>query len=111
MGRSAFDAKLVIASLNEIKQDKNIFTEEECRMFLKECGIPSNILFFKEFKNSLLRKIGNKYTFQSIKPIHFNDLQVIYNRYYKIVNAEKKDPIQEAIELLKRNGYKIFKEI
>lgn len=129
MRKNAFIAIDHITSLNEFKkysiQSGNLpLTEKDFRTAFKSCGIISNTLFFLEFKNSgLLVKVeGNMWTWKNTSPIHYKTLQDIYSRYqtkannYSNVHYIKKKrekilkskEIEEAVNLLKKNGFEIF---
>ena len=121
-----FQAIQHIAELNNFKmQSKSlILSREDFCAALKNCSIPSNALFFNEFRNSgLLVKVGkDTYAWKDIKPIHFKTLQLIYctyqnklNKYLQTYNNKKKEKdllkreqIESAITLLKNNGFEIF---
>lgn len=129
MRKNAFIAANHIAVLNEFKRhsikscDLPLSRTDFCNLF-KNCGIPSNSLFFTEFKNSglLIKVEGNMYTWKNKHPIHHLTLQSIYARYQKKINTyantryckkkrEKEietEEIRKAITLLKDNGFKIF---
>ena len=102
-----------------------LLTDRDFRDSLKECGIPSNNLFWIEFKKSgLIREVeANVFQWSNTSsPIHFKTLQDIYKRYharmvkyqsnYKEKKAYhsiyKREDIKEAIDLLKDNGFEIF---
>ena len=128
MRKNAFVAIAHIRELNlfkahMIKRGESL-EEGDFRNALKACGIPSNPLFFAEFRNSglLVRVEGDMWTWKNQLPIHHQTLQGIYVRYQKKVNgyasaryARKKreevlksKEIKEAIDLLKKNGFEIF---
>lgn len=128
MRANAFQAIAHISELNELKQDilhgAAPVSEEELRAGLKNCGLPSNILFWSEFKNSgLLVKVeGNLFVWKTKHPIHHRMLQAIYLKYQNRINgytraykekkaelrAAKDKEVDEAINLLKSRGYEIF---
>ena len=129
MRKNAFVAMDHIAALNEFKkysiQSGDLpLTEEDFRTAFKACGIPSNSLFFIEFRNSgfLVKVEGNMWTWKNQLPIHHQTLQGIYVRYQKKANgyasahyAQKKreevlksKEIEEAVNLLKSNGFEVF---
>ena len=129
MRKNAFVAMNHIVALNEFKkhsiQSGDLpLSEENFRNALKSCGIPSNSLFFLEFKSSglLVRVEGNMWAWKSKLPIHHQTLQRIYVQYQKKVNgyasahyarkkkeeAFKSKEIEEAVNLLKSNGFEVF---
>lgn len=129
MRKNAFVAMDHIAALNEFRkhsiQSGDLpLAEEDFRNALKACGIPSNPLFFAEFRNSglLVRVGGDMWTWKNRLPIHHQTLQGIYVRYQKKKNgyasahyARKKreevlksKEIEEAVNLLKSNGFEVF---
>lgn len=129
MRKNAFIAINHIAAFNEfrkhsIRSGDLPLSEEDFRNAFKACGIPSNSLFFSEFRSSglLVRVEGNMWAWKNKLPIHYQTLQGIYVRYQKKVNgyanahyARKKreemlksKEIEEAVNLLKRNGFEIF---
>lgn len=57
--------------------------------------------------------IGRKQFYKFVdRPVHHDKMENIINDIRSQYNIkESKDPIEEAIKLLKDNGYKIFKEI
>lgn len=125
---NSFLAMAHIMELNEFKRkllrDKAPVTAETFRNGLKECGIPSNILFWTEFKKSgIITEVeGNMYVWKTRFPIHHLTLQAIYKRYQSKVNAynkvrvekekdkkkEVRKQLREAIDLLKSHGFEIF---
>ena len=129
MRKNAFVALNHIVPLNEfransIEHGDLPLSEEDFRNAFKVCGIPSNALFFLEFKNSglLVRVEGDRYTWKNDRPIHHLVLRNIYVKYQRKVNAYasarysrkkreevlKSKEIEEAIDLLKKNGFEIF---
>lgn len=129
MRKNAFIAMDHIAALNEFRehsiQSGDLpLSEDSLRNAFKACGIPSNSLFFLEFRNSgLLVKVEkDMYAWKDTLPIHHQALQSIYSRYQKRareyanihytkirMNKESKEKeIEKAIKLLKENGFEIF---
>ena len=124
-----FKAKEHIKMLNILKsqtlEQQLLLTDRDFKDSLKECGIPSNNLFWIEFKKSgLIREVeANVFQWNNASsPIHFKTLQDIYKRYharmvkYQSSYKEKKmlhdvckrKNIKEAIDLLKENGFEIY---
>ena len=124
-----FKAKEHIKMLNMLKtqtlEQSLLLTDRDFKDSLKECGIPSNNLFWIEFKKSgLIREVeANVFQWNNASsPIHFKTLQDIYKRYharmvkYQSSYKEKKmlhdvckrKNIKEAIDLLKENGFEIY---
>lgn len=100
-------------------------SSEDFRAAFKTCGIPSNAMFWVEFRNSglLTRVEGHLFVWTSaVSPIHHQQLQSIYNTYQRKVNRNygayrerkkrqellKSKEIEDAINLLKENGFEIF---
>lgn len=128
MGLKAFEAIAHIGELNELKQGilhgKAPISERDFRAGLKSCGIPSNIVFWSEFKNSgLIVKVeGNMFVWKNRQPIHHKMLQSIYSRYQDRMNmyaktykgkqeelrVAKDKEIDNAINLLKSEGFVIL---
>lgn len=129
MRKNSFVAIDHIKALNEHKQDTiqhgNLpLSDRDFKNLFKSCNIPSNSLFFLEFRNfGLLTKIGkNMYTWSNELPIHHKSLQIIYERYQQRANTyvhtyltKKKEAkilkdkeIEDAIYLLKSNGFEVF---
>lgn len=129
MRLNAFKAIEHIKQLNMLKRDMVHagvpVSSEDFRAAFKTCGIPSNLIFWMEFRNSglLTRVEGHLFVWTSaVSPIHHQQLQSIYNSYQKKINAvrdrylEKKareellksKEIEDAINLLKENGFEIF---
>lgn len=124
-----FKAKEHIKMLNMLKtqtlEQSLLLTDRDFKDSLKECGIPSNNLFWIEFKRSgLIQEVGvNVFQWNDPNlPIHFRTLQNIYEKYrtrinkYQSTYKEKKilgtvfkrEDIKKAINLLKENGFEIF---
>lgn len=129
MRKNAFVALNHIVPLNEfransIKHEDLPLSEEDFRNAFKACGIPSNALFFLEFRRAglLVRVEGDMYAWKNNLPIHHQTLQGIYTRYQKKVNeysnaryarkkrekALKSKEIEDAINLLKENGFEVL---
>ena len=143
-------AKEVLCGLNEIKNglvsSNRPFTLETLCKSLKKLGLPVNNTFKTALANCelpvqkcklLVQVSKGKYTFTKPKdPIHWIDLQAIYNLHrdlsqqYRKVNVEAEKPeeqkepetqvemvqqpdsdIQKAINLLKANGYQVLKPV
>jgi len=115
---SELEYKNLTSQLYIFQQENELFSKDKILNLLKLSEFPSTDLFFKLFieYKIILRVHKNTYEFKNksvywekIKQIVLNYQQIIKNNNnkYKI----KKDPIQEAIKLLKNNGYAIFKEI
>ena len=121
-----FKAEKHIAALNNAKAATQVtgrpFSKEDMLRMLKGSGIPSNPHFWKAFKDSgIIQKVGtDKYMFTSKEPIYKDRLQNVYNTYknslayYKkkeVVETAKvieQPSIEDAIKLLKENGYDIL---
>ena len=125
-----FDAEAHIIDLNTLRHQlaKIPFTSDTIREGFKNCGIPSNALFWAVFSNSeLIQKIGvDLYCFRNPdKPIHFHRLGDIYKEYKKRVTIYhnkwsdkkkrkdilKRPDIQDAIKLLQDNGFTIVIDV
>ena len=129
MRLNAFRAIEHIKQLNMLKKDMVHagvpVSSEDFRAAFKTCGIPSNIHFWVEFRESglLTRVEGHLFVWTSaVSPIHHQQLQSIYNSYQRKINAvrdrylEKKarqeflksKEIEDAVNLLKDNGFEVF---
>lgn len=127
MRQNSFKALNHIKQLNTFKRavikGQAPISSEELKEGLKSCGIPSCDHFITEFINSeLITKIkGNLYVWNDVRPIHHALLQDIYIRYQKKRNTymknymktyrnrkDDKKEIEQAINLLKKNGYIIL---
>lgn len=129
MRLNAFRAIEHIKQLNMLKKDMVRagvpISSEDFRAAFKTCGIPSNAMFWVEFRNSgLLTKVeGHMFVWTSaVSPIHHQQLQSIYNTYQKRINRNsdayrerkkkrellRSKEIEDAINLLKENGFEIF---
>lgn len=123
----AFDPILYIKDLNILKKDtlNTLIKTSDLQQKIKKLGLPSSPNFWVEFKNSgLFITVKAGYiTWVDSKPIHFTYLGEIYSNYHKkaikynkVTQLRKKTKkhenileIQNAIKLLKDNGYEIFK--
>ena len=100
-------------------------SSEDFRAAFKTCGIPSNPIFWMEFRNSglLTRVEGHLFVWtNAVSPIHHQQLQSIYNTYQKRINRNcgayrerkkrqellKSKEIEDAVNLLKENGFEIL---
>ena len=118
-----FKAEEHIVALNALRIQliNTTFNSSMIRAEFKNCGIPSNMLFWTVFCNSGLIGIVGKdlYCFKDFdKPIHFRRLGEIYKEYQTRVNSYhnkwndkrkhkdilKRSDIQAAIKLLQDNG-------
>ena len=129
MRLNAFRAIEHIKQLNMLKKDMVHagvpVSSEDFRAAFKTCGIPSNAMFWVEFRNSglLTRVEGHLFVWtNAVSPIHYQQLQSIYNTYQRKVNRNydtyrekkkrqellKSKEIEDAVNLLKENGFEIF---
>lgn len=129
MRKNAFIAIDHIAKLNECKQNTINsgdlpLSKDDLKNLFKICGIPSNSLFFSKFRSfGLLIKVEkDMYVWNNDLPIHHKTLQNVYSQYQQMVNkyanahySKKKKSkilenkeIEDAIYLLKENGFEIF---
>lgn len=133
MSKRSFIPFDCIAALNTIKQGLQMketpFSKETILTGLKNCNLPTNQVFWKVFRNSgLLQEVSKgKFMFTSKNPIHVSFLSDIKTEYQKLLHKrnqkkevqENKDAqtvelpkeesqITSAINLLKKNGYKIL---
>lgn len=106
-----------------IEMSTHSMSEQEFKNFFKVCGIPSNSLFWSKFeKSGLIQKVDdNSYIWTNPKrPIHYQELNNIYQEYkdtfdkyyqtYQEKKSQKTNAIQEAINLLKENGFIIIRQ-
>ncbi len=124
--RQRFNAINCIMQFNQIRieMSNQSATEQDFKYFFKICGIPCNALFWSKFeKSGLIQKIdNNSYIWTNPKrPIHYQELDNIYQEYkntfdrYYHTYQEKKikkntQVLQDAINLLKENGFIILKQ-
>lgn len=124
MKRSNFQAIKYIEKFNQQRNsqfaESPIITTGGIVKLLKECQLPSGAGFFTEFISSVLlsRVAKGIYIWNTPnKPVHYQVLQDIYDRYLKLSNKyqktyreKKKNPeaINKAIQLLKENNYIIL---
>ena len=125
-----FDAESHIVDLNTLRIQliKTPFTSNTIREGFKNCGIPSNLLFWTIFSSSgLVQRVGKDlYCFRNPnKPIYFHRLEDIYKEYKKRVTVYhnkwydkkqrrdvlKRSDIQDAIKLLQNNGFTIVIDV
>lgn len=116
-----FIVKESVKKLNYMKFHviEKTFTKDVLREVFKECNIPINEWFWIDFSHSgLIQQVGEGlWCFTDDTPIFYQKLQQIYDDYKKRswkykenYNAnKKKSDIQEAINLLKENGYIVLK--
>lgn len=123
--RPKFNAVNCIMQLNQVRIElsTNSISEKDFREFLKICGIPSNSMFWNEFrKSNLIEKDenGNYSWVNPSKPIHYKELEKIYNGYkhtfdryygnYQKKKAKKEEEIYKAINLLKEHGFIVLQQ-
>lgn len=115
---SELEYKNLTSQLYTFQQENELFSKNKILDLLRSLEFPSTELFFKLFieYKVLLRVCKNTYEFKN-KSVYWEKIKQIVQNYQQIIRNNnnkykiKKDPIQEAIDLLKNNGYKIFKEI
>lgn len=124
MKRNNFQAIKYIEKFNQQRNsqlaESPVITTGGIVKLLKECQLPSGSAFFLEFVSSVLlsRIAKGIYIWNTPnKPVHYQVLQDIYDRYLKLSNKyqktyreKKKNPetINKAIQLLKENNYIIL---
>lgn len=110
-------------ALNSYKKNDIIpyKTMNEFRNILKQCGFPNNLTFWTVFVNSIIitRVAPNKYAWSSADPIYKGIISDIffkyteksrqYNSKYKQKSVDNQ--IENAIQLLKNNGFVVFKQL
>ena len=139
MSKKSFSPFDCIGPLNTAKQGIQMterpFSKESMLTTLKGCGLPTNSTFWSIFRNSgILQEVSKgKFMFASKEPIYIGALIRIQNkyrelmRYYKNNSKNPKVPnticeedspkdstqitIEEAIKLLKEQGYRILAPI
>ena len=119
-------AKTISLIVNGIRDSINDFTLEELTALLKQnqCPYWNRVTTALKAHNLIIKGEKNTYNFCKLSPIYYiifeNSLKKLAKRQAKYTEKHKSkmncqeviiDPIIEAIELLKSNGYKIFKEI
>ena len=120
-------AQTIALIINGIKDSINDFTLEELSSLLKQNKCPywnriTTILLF----HNLINKNKNKYNFSNGIPIYYSYFesslnkiksnQSNYSKKWKkkkivVVKSNENNDLENAITLLKKFGYKIFKEV
>ena len=120
-------AQTIAFIINGIKSSISDFTLEELSSLLKQNKCPywnriTTILIF----HNLINKNKNKYNFSNGVPIYYsyfesslNKIKSNQNNYSKkwkkkkivVVKSNENNDLENAITLLKKFGYKIFKEV
>ena len=120
-------AQTIALIINGIKSSISDFTLEELSSLLKQNKCPywnriTTILLF----HNLINKNKNKYNFSNGIPIYYSYFesslnkiksnQSNYSKKWKkkkivVVKSEENNDLENAITLLKKFGYKIFKEV
>ena len=135
MSKKSFNPFDCIGLLNTAKQGIQMaerpFSKESMLTTLKGCGLPTNSTFWSIFRNSgILQEVSKgKFMFASKEPIYVGTLIKIQNKYRELMrhykNSSSKVPdticekdfpknnisIEEAIKLLKEQGYRILAPI
>lgn len=135
MSKKSFNPFDCIVPLNTAKQGIQMaerpFSKESMLTTLKGCGLPTNSTFWSIFRNSgILQEVSKgKFMFASKEPIYVGTLIKIQNKYRELMRhyknnsskvpdtiCEKDFPknnisIEEAIKLLKEQGYRILAPI
>lgn len=135
MSKKSFNPFDCIGPLNTAKQGIQMterpFSKESMLTTLKGCGLPTNSAFWSIFRNSgILQEVSKgKFMFASKEPIYVGTLIKIQNKYRELMRhyknnsskvpdtiCEKDSPknnisIEEAIKLLKEQGYRILAPI
>ena len=135
MSKKSFIPSDCIGPLNTAKQGIQMaerpFSKESILTTLKGCGLPTNSAFWSIFRNSgILQEVSKgKFMFASKEPIYIGMLIKIQNKYRELMRhyknnsskvpdtiCEKDSPknnisIEEAIKLLKEQGYRILAPI
>lgn len=135
MSKKSFNPFDCIGPLNTAKQGIQMaerpFSKESMLTTLKGCGLPTNSTFWSIFRNSgILQEVSKgKFMFASKEPIYVGTLIKIQNKYRELMRhyknnsskvpdtiCEKDFPknnisIEEAIKLLKEQGYRILAPI
>lgn len=135
MSKKSFNPFDCIGPLNTAKQGIQMaerpFSKESILTTLKGCGLPTNSTFWSIFRNSgILQEVSKgKFMFSSKEPIYIGMLIKIQNKYLELLRhyknnsskvpdtiCEKDSPknnisIEEAIKLLKEQGYRILAPI
>lgn len=105
--------------INEYRERTAFFDKDSFMKYCKENGIPYIQLLFHALKSRniiLKNKDMKRYCFALSQPIYIGVLQSIYEEITKNYNKPKNRKedfisisIEEAISLLKENGYLIYK--
>ncbi len=131
------EATNYISNFNNLRNNfifvGNLFTEDELKIALKDIDLSSNIIPYLKKNQVILLKQGGKgrkgkakYSFTNIdRPTHKDLLQRVLDDYSdyrsktnkkykmgkKIEKKKKTISEEEAIQLLKSLGYKIYKQV
>ena len=134
MDNKELKLKDCVVALNNIKKALELTNEpiskEVLISSLKNCGLPYNASYWTVFRNSglIVNSSWGKYYFAHKEPINLKALIELHHRYtaltrqYNQTKKLKKNPVQEyspslesqiqdAITLLKSNGYEIYKQV
>ena len=105
--------------INEYRERTAFFDKDSFMKYCKENGVPYIQLLFHALKSRnivLKNKDMKRYCFALSQPIYIGVLQSIYEGITKNYNKSKSRKedfisisIEEAISLLKENGYLIYK--
>lgn len=101
-----------IAHFNEFRESlmNKEFSREEIQKLLNEqMGYPKSdrfLIMMSSGENPPIKKLRHDVYVVDSKPTYRDKLQVIFDEYYKAIDAI---PIDEAILALKNAGYRIYK--
>lgn len=129
MSNRGFDPAVCIKPLNNIKRAlllrEGPFSRESMVLSLKNCGLPTNSVFWRIFKSSILQEVSKgQFMFIDTNPIFVGVLNKIKSDYNRIIQQytkgkkseevrviepeHKVDEVQDAINLLKSKGYLVY---
>ena len=122
MKNSEQRARMAASAIAHVRMHGEKFTKEELIQNLKNINCPYALAVFSFLKKEgLISKNNGVYTFADSKPVYFGILKPALDEassknigYFKKSVAAKaipKDPIEDAIALLKSKGFKIMRQV
>lgn len=105
--------KALTSAIYTFRSKQRFFTKEEFLSLLKSNNFSVQPNFFKLFiTNHIIKKLDRFYYTFIPDSVYWKSIEQITKTYRKqLVEKNSKISIEDAIKLLKSNGYKIFKEV
>lgn len=105
--------KAFTSAIYTFRLEKRFFTKEEFISLLKSNNFSVQPNFFKLFlTNKIIKKLDKYYYTFIPDSVYWKSIEQITKTYRKQLSEKNsKLSVEDAIKLLKSNGYKIFKEI